>query len=304
MSGTMPAGNPGVRLWLPVALTLAAWGCAEPERMDGTEAFEIGGHRYSSSRLVQLKLPKVLREASGLSLDTEDTLYTHDDERGIVYRIDYRAGRVLEALALEDDLRADFEGIAATRKHLYLVTSSGTIIEADLGTHPPGQERPLPFRRYRETLGCEVEGISPAPDAGALLVACKTLPKGPTAIRIHRWSLDSKAYDRAGTLSVAWTVLDEFFARHGMKAIETIQPTGITLTEVGHLLLVAGPQRLLLELTADGVPVAAAMLPGGRHRQPEGIALTGNGALLLVDEGDSRGDSRSRGRLSIYEAIR
>ena len=83
-------------LRLPLLVCLLS-ACAEADTPD---PMRIGGFEYSEADAVRYKLPKVLREISGLTLGDDDHLYGHDDERGIVYRIDYRAGRVIACVRL------------------------------------------------------------------------------------------------------------------------------------------------------------------------------------------------------------
>ncbi len=47
---------------------------------------------YNLKEGKQIKLPGYLREISGLAISEEGNIFTHDDERGIVYQIDYTKG--------------------------------------------------------------------------------------------------------------------------------------------------------------------------------------------------------------------
>jgi uncharacterized protein YjiK len=117
-------------------------------------------------------------------------------------------------------------------------------------------------------------------------------------MRIYRWDLAAASLDGSATLSIPHAELARFLDSETSRI--KIQPTGITTTESGNLLILAGRQHLLLELTASGQPVASAMLNKSNHRQAEGIALTDNGLLLIADEGGGKGNKKSRGRLSVY----
>lgn len=280
------------------AALLIATGCAEPgsDRGAGTaEALRIGGRIYPLAERVQFKLPKVLREISGLALNDSDRLFAHNDEQGIVYEIDYRAGKVVRRFALDGIVRSDFEGIAIAHDRLFLTTSRGEILETRVGE----PEETVPFERHDARLDCEVEGLSFSPKDRALLVACKNLPTqdADTGLRVHLWDLDKAAYDPGRVLRVPRSALQDVITgadQHG------IQPSGIAIATSGNLIVVAGRQHLLLELTPDGELVRTARLDAARHRQTEGIAVTTTGVLILADEGDSRGSDKSRGRLSVY----
>jgi uncharacterized protein YjiK len=274
-----PGTVPGIIL--AGAIALCAAGCGEPGAQEPSrsalDTFRIAGRTYSPDARVQYKLPKVLREISGLALDNR---------------------KVIPRFALDGVARADFEGIAVVGDRLYLTTSRGEIFETRIG----GPDEMVPYERHEARLDCEVEGLTFSPRHNALLAACKNLPKGSseTGVELHAWDLDRRAYDDGRILSVPRSALR---ALPGLAAHRKIQPSGITMAPNGHLIIVAGRQHLLLELTAEGVPVGTAALDADRHRQTEGIAVTASGVLILADEGDGRGKNKSRGRLSVYAPV-
>jgi hypothetical protein len=280
----------------------ASVGCSETvDTEPDAGTFELAGERYPTRHPVSFKLPKALREISGLTAGTADELYAVNDEAGIVFRIDPTVGRILDRRILSGPPREDFEGIAVVGTDLYLVTSAGILFH----TRMEAPEKPHPFERFTQTLDCEVEGLTFFAPRQELLVACKNLPgkSRAEAIRIHRWSLTERAY-LPTVLSISVNDLQSAMGTLGHPGVKKIQPTGIAVAPNGNLVIVAGRQHLLLELTPEGELVNLAPLDPDRHRQAEGIAITGNRLLVIADEGDSRGSNKSRGRLSVYEPIR
>src|SRR5437867_8988129 len=76
----------------------------------------------------QFHLPKQLSEASGLTMSADGRLFSHNDELGIVYQIDYTTGKIVKQFSLGTiTLRGDFEGIAMNGGMMYLVASNGNI---------------------------------------------------------------------------------------------------------------------------------------------------------------------------------
>jgi uncharacterized protein YjiK len=306
--------QPGFSRALLITLILTAGfgasACADPggksgeqtttQKASGKEiedaAISIAGRRYQLRNAMQFSLPEALREISGLTLDDEARLYAHDDERAIIYQIDYAAGRILKRFALEGSLRGDFEGIAWLDGMLYMTTSRGVLHEFPVGA----ADSIVPYRLVTDALNCEVEGLSRLARASALIAACKNRPKGKKALHFHHWRPGAAAWSEKPALRLKRSEFDASFARLAVDRPEKFQPTAITSTPEGHLLVISGPQKVLLEFTADGTPVAAARIDPDRHRQPEGIAMTANGTILIADEGDNKGASRSAARLSIY----
>ena len=60
---------------------------------------------------------------------------------------------------------------------------------------------------------------------------------------------------------------------------------------------ISSQERGIIELDRDGRILYAARLPRGEHRQAEGIAIDGDGKLLIADEG-----GKARARLTTYPA--
>ena len=260
------------------------------------ETFSIAGRHYQLHDALQYALPDALREISGLTLDNDARLYAHDDERAIVYQIDYGNGRILKRFALEGGLRGDFEGIAWLDGMLYMTTSSGVLHEFAVGA----ADAFVPYRLVTDELDCEVEGLGRLADTSALLAACKNRPKGKKALHFYDWRPGDEAWPKEPAIKMKRSGFDASFERLAAERPGKFQPTAITATPEGHLLVIAGPQKVLLEFTADGEPVAAAKIDPDRHRQPEGIAMTASGTLIIADEGDNKGASRSAARLTIY----
>ena len=264
-------------------------------------SFEIAGRQYDSAHVRHLALPKVLREVSGLAVDASGRLWAHNDERGVVYQIDYEAGRVLSRFDLEGRVKEDFEGIAAMNDRLFLVTSRGVIYETRAGE----PEESVPFTRHEGDPDCEVEGLAALPDAGSLLVACKNLPGGETGVVVHAWQVGRNAYLPSPELSVPLADVARFLEARfpGEPPEDELQPSGIEIAPNGNRVIVAGRQHLLLELSPEGMPVAAMRLDPAVHRQAEGIAITDDGRLLVASEGDGKGNKKSPGVLSVYEPV-
>ena len=66
------------------------------------------------------QLARGLTEISGLAVASENSVYAHNDEHGIIYEIDLSSGAILAAFALgEPTVQADFEGIAVFGQRIY-----------------------------------------------------------------------------------------------------------------------------------------------------------------------------------------
>ncbi len=268
-----------------MTLGVAAFPCdlrGQAATLDDYDLTEDGATRW--------RLPGRLREISGLTSAPGDRIFAHDDERAVIYEIDYRTGRLVKAFAMGDKgARGDFEGIAFADDRFYLVTSSGWIYESREGEDDEG----MLYNIYGTGVGkkCEVEGLAFEPAGRVLLMVCKT-PRDKEIedfVAIYRFSLDSREITGAPLL----VPLEEITSRIDGKSF---RPSGIERHPLsGNYFIVAAQQSAVAEITPDGRVVAVVKLKRGNHRQIEGITFTSDGTLLLADEG-----GRGRGQLTLY----
>ena len=125
----MTADSPGYAVRLASRLgALVAFGltgCTEPVASDDNISAATG----ERPAVLRWKLPKELREVSGLAVDSDGRVYAVADERAAVYRIEPVSGKIDSVYGLgKPTLAGDFEGIALADDWLYLVTSSGKLV--------------------------------------------------------------------------------------------------------------------------------------------------------------------------------
>ncbi len=252
----------------------------------------LASYNLRAETAKQWKLPGRLQEISGLAMTLDNRLLAINDEKGIIYEIDYKNGAIVKAFGLTDlskPINDDFEGIAVAGDHIYLVTSSGRLYECNEGAD--GQT--VLFNIYATGVGrqCEIEGLAYEPNQRALLLMCKN-PRSSEQkgqLTIYRWSIDTKQLvEDAHTII---PIID--FSRHikGKK----FQPSGIERHPVsGNYFVVAARQRAIAEITPSGQVVAVRKLPDW-HRQAEGITFVSDNTLLVADEGAGK-----RARLTLY----
>ncbi len=238
------------------------------------------------------RLPSELQEVSGLALDASGRLWAHDDERGIIYRLEDSGDAILERRVLgPEPLRGDFEGLAWDGRRFHLTTSTGTLVSFE-----PGTTESVAGYAVRRTAAddiCEVEGLMFDPDTDRLLMACKTVIHRPwrrhlaileVAIPGEGDDLEMPRLPVAPRALVTPDQLDE-------ADIGRISPSGLTAAPDGDgWWVVAARQRRIVHISATGHVVDHERLPS-RHRQAEGVMIEAPAVLTIVDEG---GDGRAR----------
>lgn len=268
---------------LPSADTMAAL-----QRKISLESYTL-----NEETATHMKLPTYLEEISGLAMTRDNRLLAHNDERGVIFEIDYQNGSIAKAFQLTDmknPVASDFEGIATIDEQIYLVTSSGRIYECREGI--AGES--VLFNVYTTGVGrdCEIEGLAYDESKRALLLMCKDARSADMEgqLAVYHWSIDDKQ------LSVdAHTVIPVIeFSQHikGKK----FQPSGIERHPMsGNYFIVAARQGAIAEITPEGKVVAVREFPAQWHRQVEGIAFAADGTLIVSDEGAGK-----RARLTLY----
>ena len=253
----------------------------------------LASYSLAAETATHWKLPGRLAEISGLAMTMDNRLLAHNDEKGVIYEIDYRNGAIVKAFQLADmatPVADDFEGIATVDDRIYLVTSAGRLYECGEGA----DGETVLFNSYATGVGrdCEIEGLAYDKSRRTLVLMCKGSRRADLAgqLGIYHWSIDEKQL-----LEDAHTVLPVIeFSRHigGKK----FQPSGIERHPVsGNYFVVAARQGAIAELTPSGKVVAAKQFSAQWHRQVEGITFAVDGSLIVADEG-----AGGKARLTLY----
>ena len=281
-------GNPSdtdtdTSIVLPLADTMAAV----------QRKISLKSYTLNEETATHMKLPTYLEEISGLAMTRDNRLLAHNDERGIIFEIDYRNGSIAKAFQLTDmknPVASDFEGIATIDDQIYLVTSSGRIYECREGI--AGES--VLFNVYTTGVGrdCEIEGLTYDESKRALLMMCKDARNADMEgqLAVYHWSIDEKQIRKD-----AYTVIPVIeFSQHikGKK----FQPSGIERHPMsGNYFIVAARQGAIAEITPGGKVIAVREFPAQWHRQVEGITFAADGTLIVSDEGAGK-----RARLTLY----
>ncbi len=228
-------------------------------------------------------LPRFLSEVSGLALMPDQRIIAHDDEFGRLSIIDPRRGVVDATFQLEGgNTRDDFEGITRVGDAFYMITSHGRIY-----IFGEGQDRTtVPFRIVDTRLGeeCEFEGIVYDPSTTDLILPCKRVAEKKLRDQLVLYRVATPL----GESPVSERVIIPIERVADAGSWKTIHPTDIARDPTsGNYVIIAAPERAVIEITPSGDVVRAASLPG-QHEQPEGIAMTNNGVLIVSDEAVSR----------------
>lgn len=245
----------------------------------------LSKYDLKSKKPYLVKLPRVLREVSGLAATSDGRIVAHNDENGLVFQIDPRSGDIMKTISVGNRIfRQDFEGIAVTDSLMFLVTSEGEIYEfrevAD-GLAAPTRIYSSGIRR-----SLEIEGLCYDPATTCLLLACKQYSKKSEKNTrfVLAYSLITHSLESTPRFVINVEEISEYLN------IRTFNPTGIERhPESGSFIVLSSAGPAIIELSSDGVLLDARKLPGSVHDQPEGITFGPDNALYIANEGRSRG---------------
>lgn len=242
-----------------------------------------------SSGNTKIKLPRALREISGLAITAEDTLLAHNDEDLTVFELT-STGKLLQVKSDKRvNLQLDFEGITVAGEQVSLISSKGVLVSGNL----PLDKKP--FRRWDTGLNdiCEIEGLDYLSARKALIVLCKRIRGGKNKreIRLMLLTQDNDA-TRVEQISVVFPAAQN-------PSIKAFTGSGVVhVPGLDHFLVLSSRTRAIAELTSDGELVRIRRLKKKLHRQPEGIEITAAGDLLIANEGKSKS-----GYLVVHEQL-
>jgi uncharacterized protein YjiK len=257
------------------------------------DASDHSDESFTDQSFRQWKLPSRLREISGLAMTPDGRLFSVDDEKAVIYEIDYVDGEIVKEFKVgKPVLKDDFEGIAYFDEHLFLLTSTGMLYRTVEGKDGERVE----YDEIDTNLGehCEFEGLAQDLEYRRLLLVCKKMHDKGEILTIFNWKVDGDhgGFDGRIELPVS-EILEKLDTRH-------LHPSGIAINPLtGSIVIVAARQRVIVEMDRNGILIDAMNMPNSnRHKQAEGIEVSRSGELIISDEG-----GKSRARLAVYSSL-
>ncbi|MGD9980031.1 MAG: SdiA-regulated domain-containing protein [Hyphomonadaceae bacterium] len=239
---------------------------------------QVEGSLFAVTPDQQWGLPDEMREISGMALSADGRLFAHDDERAVIYEIDFNGGRYVKTFSLGDPtLTDDFEGMAiAPDGAFWLTDSQGDLYrfrEGENGAH-------VQYERFDTGLDdvCEVEGLAYLAAEESLILACKQneARNMRDSVALYRWPYSGEAE--------LWRRLPEpDLAR--AAGVGRFRPSSIEFdSRTGRIILLSANDAAMVELSGDGAVLSGRDLERA-HPQPEGAAILPDGSLVISDEG-------------------
>lgn len=248
------------------------------ERELSARLASVDKSRDSDTPVAKWIMPPELREISGLALTPDGRVLAHDDEVSKVYVIEPRRGLMLKRFTVGTGLRGDFESITMAGSDIYMLASNGVLYQFQEGADGAG----VPYSAVDLHLGkeCEFESMVYQADSNWLVMPCKNARDKSLQhhLVIYRYRLAAPDSSRISMVSIPFAQLV------GSNKWKNLHPSDITIDPAtGNYVMISAHEKALVEMSPAGDLVRAESLPKG-HDQPEGIAITKDGILMLSDE--------------------
>lgn len=235
-------------------------------------------------------LEATLKEVSGMTPAGADSVFAHDDEFAIIHEINLESGVILRSFAFgKPTATGDFEAAALMGDAILLMRSDGRLFEGEIREH--GKRTRFNIYDTGVSDKCEVEGMAASGVADEIYILCKNVLKAdkPT-LRLYRWSL-------ANRLKSAKKAIDAPLTDYVSAAdAETFRPSELVRDPASGDFLVLNASGGILRVKANGAMAGYTRLDRAHHPQPEGLAVTADGRIVIGDEGAKRA-----GTITVYE---
>ncbi len=233
---------------------------------------------YNLNRPETFKLPSALDEISGIVYVLKDnSVLAINDERGWLYKVH-----------LKDDLDiqkwhyykgADFEDLVLVDSTFYVLESNGNIIRFKVITPDSvqAQEHEFPVQGKNE-----FEILYRDPQVNQLVMLCKDCQADDkNSLTAYAFNLDSNAYITKPVYVIDIRKIEDLMDEKKLR----FKPSAATVNPVtGELFIVSSINKSLVVADVNGVPKQVYKINPKLYKQPEGIAFTPHGDLLISNE--------------------
>lgn len=248
-------------------------------------------------------LPKDLREISGITYYRDGLIAAVQDERGDLFLIDSKTGKVRERRLFGEN--GDYEDIAFVDGQFYVLRSDGTVFVFKYeqtfapGSMIMGGERSTKVLKIGVPDGSDVEGLGYDKKTDRLLLAIKDIEGGedPDKRYVYFYDFGRKVSWKGLVISPQKLRLE---ARLTGEAAAFFPSSVAVHPQTNDVYLLAAKGHKLLRLDRQGIIRSVAWLDPNQFPQPEGLCFAPDGTLFISSEGKK---GASAGRLAAFAAM-
>ena len=228
----------------------------------------------------QMKLGEHLHEISGMAfIPNTGLILTENDEKGDIYTIDFKTKQ--DKLGkIKFGGKDDYEDIVYTDSAVYMLVSTGTIVQVDTRDSVMGTSE---FVLDNGSKKNEFEAMYLDKANHSLVLLCKECSHEKDEVRnAYRFDLTSMKFSPEPLYTIHISEIKKML--NDEKA--EFKPSAAGINPVtGKLFIVASVGKLLVVAARDGKVEHVFRLDPKMYNQPEGMTFAPNGDLYISNEG-------------------
>lgn len=260
---------------LSLLLIIVLWGCASNAKDEGSFTSPPG---YNLNRPVIYKLPPALDEISGIVYVQKDhSVLSIQDERGWLYKIHLKSD--LDLQKWQYFKGADFEDIVLVDSTFFVLESTGNLIQFRFINPDSVQVKKHDFPVEGKN---EFEILYHDNKKRQLVLLCKDCERDDkNSLSAFAFNLDSNAYASAPAYVTDIRKIEDLMDEKKVR----FKPSAATINPLtGDLFIVSSINKVLVVSDLNGVPKQVYRINPKLYKQPEGMAFTPRGDLLISNE--------------------
>lgn len=233
---------------------------------------------YNLNRPLVYKLPPFLDEISGISYNAKDnSVLSINDEIGWLFKIHLKDD--LDIQKWQYSKGADFEDLVRIDSVFYVLVSTGDIIKFQFFTPDSLKVEKFDFPVAGKN---EFEILYHDESKKQLVLLCKACEADDkNSLSAYAFSLDSKEYGQSPTYVMDIRKIETLMAEKKLR----FKPSAATIHPLTkELYIISSINKVLVTADLNGVPKAVYKINPKLYKQPEGIAFTPKGDLLISNE--------------------
>jgi len=234
---------------------------------------------YDLHNPVVVNLPADLDEISGIAYYAKDTsVFAIVDEIGLLYKIPIMRPNEITKWPFDDN--GDFEDIVLKDSSFYVLVSNGDVMKLDFeGTKVISRKLNLSTEGKKTN---EFESMYLASDSSTIIIMCKDC-KEDKKLKVSEYSFN--AGDDSAGLSLFREIQVSPIAQGMGETKFNLKASAAAINPInGDLYVVASVNKALIILDSAANFKKAYKLDPKIYKQPEGIAFTPDGDLIITNE--------------------
>ncbi len=223
------------------------------------------------------KMPKKLKEISGIAIIKNQKIVCNNDEDGDIFIYDLKNKKVEKTILFAK--KGDYEDIAIKENIAFVLRSEGTIFEVKNYMKNPQSIKHKTFLTKID----DTEGLFYDASKNRLLIACKgnsSSKKGKGSRLVYEFLLEDKQLNPKPVLTLSQK---EIRSKYNIK--NHFAPSGIAIHPITkNIYILSSVGKMLVECTPKGKLQKVYNLNYSHFQQPEGIHFDLNGDLYISNE--------------------